>query len=85
MITWNTPAGSLNTAQSPNGILQEKFLVNIPLSVSSNIGTVTVSPWLVYNGRYTFKNRKPSVTEIPAMRSRFRPTFLSCCVSGCME
>jgi hypothetical protein len=43
MITWNTPAGSLNTAQSPNGILQEKFLVNIPLAVNSTVGSVTIS------------------------------------------
>jgi len=36
MITWITPAGSLGT-------LTERIQINIPLQVSSNVGTVTLS------------------------------------------
>jgi hypothetical protein len=36
MITWITPAGSL-------GLLTERVLINIPISATSNIGTVTYS------------------------------------------
>lgn len=36
MITWNTPAGSL-------GVITERVIIDLPLSVSSDVGDVTLS------------------------------------------
>lgn len=36
MITWNTPAGSL-------GVITERVIVDIPLSATSNVGSVTLT------------------------------------------